>query len=277
MRQYLIGLPACLVCMAPFNPDALPGAPPSRTRPAAAVAPADGKKPLPSNDEMTRLAKDDPIRFLENCLLRYQREVKGYAVMFEKQERIKDTLHKKEVIDVIFREDPHSVVFRWLEGARRAQKALYVEGENAGKLVIQPTGRLLGAIIVTRDPEGEEARDSGRYSLKEFGLKKGTERVHKTWKAAKDNGSLFVEFLGEKNVKEAGDRTCWVLKRSRFQKPESDGVMEVTIYVDKETWLQVGSVIKDKDGELIGAYYFRDLKLNPPLKDEQFKRDALQR
>jgi hypothetical protein len=277
MRRYLIGLPFCFLFLAPFNDDQRRVPVPPSSSGGEERKTADDHKPLPSDEEMKRLAREDPIAFLENCLRRYQREVKGYTLLLEKQERINGELRKKEIIEVCFREEPHSVLMRWLDGARRASQALYVEGENDGMMLVRPNGRLLGRLIVAKDPEGEEARDSGRYTLKEFGLRKGTERVLKTWKAARDNGTLFVEYLGEERVKEAGDRVCHVLRRSRYQKPEADGVTEVTVYIDKETWLQVGSVLKGKDGELIASYFFRDIKLNPEFRPNPFRREALQR
>ena len=39
-----------------------------------------------------------------------------------------------------------------------------------------------------------------------------------------------------------GGRDCYVLRRTRFLKPERDGVTEQTVYIDKESWLQLGSV-----------------------------------
>jgi hypothetical protein len=274
MRCYLIGLPLCFLFLAPFNPDALPSVQgPERRTPQVAA----DQTPLLTDEEMKRLAREDPIAFLENCLRRHQGQVKGYTAILEKQERINGKLMPKEVIEVHFREEPHSVHLRWLEGARRAQQALYVQGENNGMMLARPTGRLLGLLLLERDPDSDEAREGGRYSLKEFGLRKGTERVLKAWKAARANGGLFVELLGEEKLKQAGDRTCYVLRRSRYQKPEADGIMEATIYVDKETWVQVGTVLRDKDGELIASYYFRNIKFNPEFKPDQFKREALQR
>jgi len=238
----------------------------------------DSSSPLPATAEMERLAKDDPIAFLENCLRRYQREVKGYTCTFQKQERINDRLQRTEVIEVAFREEPYSVLFRWVEGARLAERALYVEGENDGMLLVRPEGRLARRVagdIVTREPEGRDAKQSSRYTLKEFGLKKGALRTLHSWKSAKERNALHLEFLGEKKLKEAGDRLCWVLHRDRYPKPEEDGITEVTIYIDKETWLQVGAVLKGEDGKLIASYYFRDVKLNPDFKADQFTKTAL--
>ena len=73
---------------------------------------------------------------------------------------------------------------------------------------------------------------------------------------------------------EAGDRLCYTLRRTCVE-PEEDNVTDVTIYIDKENWLQVGAVLKDASGRLIGEYMFRDLRINPEFKPNQFKRSAL--
>jgi hypothetical protein len=234
-----------------------------------------GKADTPSAAEMERLARDKPIEFLETCLRVYDRTVKGYTLTMQKQERIGGKLQRTEVIDVAFRDQPPAVLMRWVEGARLAAASLYVEGENNGKLLVRPAGLLLGGLIVERDPEGEQAKQSGRYPMTQFGLKKAMERTLKSWKAARDKDELHVEYLGERQVKEAGDRTCYALRRDRYARPENDGVLELTVYIDKETLLQVGSTIKGEDGKLIGEYFFRDIHLNPEFKADQFTREAL--
>src|SRR5262249_11210652 len=126
-----------------------------------------------------------------------------------------------------------------------------------------------------RDPGGSDARQSGRYPLTEYGLKKATERVLKTWKAARAEGALHVEYLGVQKLKEAGDRECWVLCRSRYNRPENDGVTETTVWIDRETWLQLGSVVRGEGGRLIGEYYFRDIEFNPQFRPNQFEKSIL--
>src|SRR5438876_11526647 len=104
---------------------------------------------VPDNARMEMLAKEDPIAFLENCLTRYDREVKGYSLTMQKQERLEGKLQKKEIIEVHYREGPakdgHSVFMRWLEGARLAARVVYVDGENMGsdgrsKMIVKPAG-----------------------------------------------------------------------------------------------------------------------------------------
>ncbi|HMC65911.1 MAG TPA: DUF1571 domain-containing protein [Gemmataceae bacterium] len=272
MWRLLVCLPLCL-CMAPDYADS-----PGGDRPARSVESfRDDGAALPRDADMERLAREKPIGFLENCLRKYAREVKGYRVVLQKQELIKGRLEPTEVIDVKFHEKPHSVYFNWLEGARKAERALYVEGENDGKMLARPKGklqRLAVGDVVARSLDDPDVRASGRYNLREFGMKKGTERTLAAWKAAEERDGLDVKYLGVKKVKEAGNRECYAL-RETCKKPDPDGVTERVIYIDIDNWLQVGSVLKGEDGKLIGAYYFRDIRLNAEFKPEEFQRDAL--
>jgi hypothetical protein len=239
---------------------------------------------LPDNARMAVLAKEDSVAFLKKCLIRYNREVNGYNLTMQKQERIQGKLNKPEIIDVHFKhgpaEDGHSVFMRWREGARLAARVVYVAGENKGrdgksKMIVKPTG--LGSLFtVERDPEGEDARKSGRYTLNEFGLKMGLERTLVSFEAAQKEGALHVEYLGRKKIKEAGDRECFVLKRTRYARPEGDGITEQTLYVDIENWLLVGSILRGAGGQLIGEYFFRDIRLNPQFDKDQFTPKAVE-
>jgi Protein of unknown function (DUF1571) len=276
----LVGGPillSLLVASAPSQEEApagrreLPVKPVLRDNPPKLAEPAEGASAL------ERLAREDPVAFLEQSLEHYQREVRGYHCILQKQERIAGKLQPKETIDVYFREDPHSVLMRWQHGARKAEGALFVIGENNGKMLARPSGSLARRIVgdvVERDVDGAEARQSGRYTLSQFGIKKGTERTLAAWKASRQRGKLQVEYLGEQVVKEAGDRPCYKLRRT-YEAPEADGVTELTIYVDKDTLLQVGSVLKGENGQLIGEYFWRDIQLNPSFGPGQFERDAL--
>ena len=236
---------------------------------------ADAGGALPDNTKMERLAKEDPVAFLESCLRRYGRTVKGYTCTLQKQERLNGKLERREEMEVAFREQPFSVYLRWLQNARLADCVLYVAGENGDKLLVKPAGLLSLAGVVERDVDGPQAKQSGRYTIKQFGLKRGAQRTLADWEVARKAGALHVEFLGKRKIKELDDRECWVLKRDRYARPEADGVTEVTIYVDTETWLQVGIVLKGEEGKLIGEYLFRDVKLNPDFKADQFTRKAL--
>jgi hypothetical protein len=276
MRRLLLLLPLC-VLMGPAPPQENPSSSKVPFRVSDKVA--DAGQALPSDADMERLAREDPVEFLRSTVRRYQREVKGYHCFMQKQERIDGRLRPTEDVEVWFKEKPHSVVLRWIKNPGRAEKALYVEGQNGEQALVRPYGMLARKIagdVITVDPVGEEARQSGRYTLPEFGIKKGALRTLASWEAAQKADALHVEYLGIIKVKEAGDRPCYALRRVRFAKPEADGVTELTVYYDKETWLQVGSVLKGEEGKVIGAYFFRDIELNPKFKPDQFQRVAVE-
>ncbi|OAI53169.1 hypothetical protein AYO44_16250 [Planctomycetaceae bacterium SCGC AG-212-F19] len=274
MIRILLCLPLCL-CLGSDRPNVEPAVP------AAAAARADVVKDtgaaLPSAAEMEKLARTDPVAFLENCIRRCVREVKGYSLTLQKQENIAGKIQPSEIVQVHFREKPHSVFFNWVEGARLAERVLYVEGENDGKMLARPKGglaRIVAGDVTAREVNGPDARNSARYTMDQFGFKKSTERTLLSWKTARDAGTLNVEYLGRSKVKEVGDKECYILKRIA-KEPENDGVKESLYYFDSDTWLQVGVVLKDDKGLLIGSYYFRDLKLNPEFKKDQFTPAAL--
>jgi hypothetical protein len=260
MHRLLLLVPLFLLMGSePPNVPAPPG-----SRDIASPDLKDDGKALPNAPKMERLAENDPLKFLEECLIRYKREVKGFTCIFQKQELIGDKLYPVEIIDVAFRDNPHSVYMAWQQGTRRAERVLYVAGEHGNKLLIRPAGKLARAV----------AGASGRYTLPQFGLRKAMERVLVEWEAASKDGDLGVKYLGIKKVKEAGDRPCYVLRRVA-KKPDRDGIQECTIYVDTQNWLQVGTILKDEKGNLLAEYYWRDIKLNPEFRKNQFTRAGL--
>jgi hypothetical protein len=228
--------------------------------------------PLPDAAGLERLARENPIAFLEACIRRYQRTVHGYHCALDMQEYLDGSLHDPVKVEVCFREKPFSVFMNWLEGGGRVARALYVKGENDDKVRFRT--RVLG-LVMSRDPEGREARQTGRYTIKEFGIKKGMDRTLDSWHEAARHDALHITYLGEQRIAEVGDRPCYVLKRAPYAHPEEDGILELTIYIDKETWLQVGSVLRGEGSRLVGEYYFRDVELNPDFGPDQFTESVL--
>ncbi len=273
MRRLVLCLPLCLLlnsCSSSTSEEVS-----IEALPLAKVK--DDGRALPKEEAMVTLARTDPVAFLENCVRRYKREVKGYRCLLVKQERRKGKLLPTEEVICDFREEPFSVRMDWRKGAGEAARVLYVKGENNDKLVIVGSGWRSLAGTITRDPAGADVRESTRYLPTEFGVQMGSLRTLASWQAAKKRGDLQVHYLGEKKIKEVGDRVCWVLKRDGYKGPEDGGVLESTFYVDKETWQQVGSVLKGKEGKLIGSYYFRDVQLNPKFDADTFSRERLKK
>jgi len=164
MYRLIFCLPLCLI-LAPNRPD---------------VAPSEHRVPpgIVSHDP---LPVADPVAFLEKCLAKYdEQHIEGFTCILQKQERIDGRLMPSEETEVAFRARPHSVFMHWVRGARKADSALYVQGENDNKMIAHPSG-LAGALVkvVSRDVDGADAKQSGRYTLDTFGFKNSMERTLK--------------------------------------------------------------------------------------------------
>jgi hypothetical protein len=222
-----------------------------------------------------QLINDHPTEFLQMCLDRYDRKVQGYSCTLVKKERVAGNLKPLEVVEAHFREQPFSVFMEWKKGAGKAKRVLYVEGENNDKMLARPPG-ILGIAVFTRDVDATDVKASGRYLITQFGIKLGAERTLRAMLSAKAKNTLHVKYEGVFTVPELGNRSCYKLVRTPYDPPEDmEGVNELTIYIDTETWLQVGSILKNSAGDLIAEYFFRNIKINPAFKANQFKPSAL--
>jgi hypothetical protein len=122
-------------------------------------------------------------------------------------------------------------------------------------------------------------------------------RTHEAWKARQEAGEFKFEYLGKKFFDKVG-RECHVIKRicarveidsfelggTASTDPKVvavEGFTEVTLYIDAERWLQLGSELyrTEPDGTrvLVGAYYFRDVELNPTIPPDTFTTAGLKK
>lgn len=249
-----------------------------------------GPETTAAPDEFAQLAQADAVGMLAACLARYEQDAKGFKAVLAKRERVGGKLGETERVRVAAGGDVPGpdkatrvrVVMIWDEGARRdlfgneIRGSAYAEGENGGEMLIFRPGALLKDFRV--DPKARMARDSSRYCITDAGIYRGMLRTYAAWKRHKEAGDLRTEYLGKRSVPEVGGRECYVVKRT-CAKPEADsfaldeqppadpkvierdGFTEVTLYIDAERRLQLGTVLRRADGELVGEYYFRDVEL----------------
>jgi len=265
-----------------------------------APVPATTAKPRSALDLET-LAKTDPVALLEECRSRYQKNVQGYTVTMTKRERVQGVLYDEEVIRVAVREEPYAVLMLWQSGAReikygvlslgKIEGVLFAAGENKGEMLAwRPAASFLSVIKI--NPTSGQAQAASRYCIAEGGMGHASIRTHKAWSESQAQGRLKWDYLGEKPVEKAGGRLCHYVRRTcpeptldpflmNDPKPDAkarpaDAFRTVTVMLDAETGMQIGSRL-ERDGELIGEYYFRDLVLNPTFGKEQFKPSSLKK
>jgi outer membrane lipoprotein-sorting protein len=103
----------------------------------------------------------------------------------------------------------------------------------------------------------------------------GTERTLDAMLKAEKKGMLHVQYKGVVQVPQLENRECYMFIRTPYDEKEDEGIYEYTYYIDKENWLQVGSVLKDAEGKLIGSYFFSHFKINPEFKKDQFTKAGM--
>jgi hypothetical protein len=256
----------------------------------------------------------------EACLKRYHREVTGgFIVTLVKCERVKGEPKppadpQEEVIRLAVRGDvpgPDSkptcleVSMKWLSGPRTdlLGSAIWAtfysekpDGGTGGKVVVW---RPSAAFTTMSSPVNAPlAQSQSRYCIRDAGLYGGMHRTYEAWKKRKEAGTLKTEYLGTRVVEKAGGRLCHVIKRTcaglevdpfeRGGTPdlspdnvEKSGFTSVTVMIDAERWLQVGSELErtmpDGKSILIASYYFRDIQLNPKFDADQFTEAGLKK
>ena len=244
---------------------------------------------LPTDAQWQKLAETDPLAALAASIQRYRQDVQSFTALFCKQERIGGKLRPEETIRVAFRDEPYAVWMKWITGGGTASATVYVRGENEGKMLVQVP--VLGARPT--DPRGFMPRQSARYSIEEFGLIQSTKRTLTAWTAVNARGEMKTEYLGKKAVPQLDGQVCHVIRRHCPRdeidayapgedslvttKNQADAFRSVTIYLNAESWLQLGTELRREDGELAGAYWFREFVPNPKLPANQFTAAAMKK
>lgn len=277
---------------------------PARERIAEPVVPETGKK-LPTQEEFERLARENPVAMLEACLRRYEQAgVKGCTATLEKHERVQGDLHDPEIVQLTVAgevpehpgEQPNiRVRMIWKEGFRSLLGV-----KSLGTLYPNPAAKNRNEMVAytsldftkTMKPKDYMARNASRYCITDAGLFRGMLRTYDAWKKRQAAGRLHAEYLGTRAEPRTGGRPCHVIHRSYptpevdsfaideapdpKADPQRDGATDVTVYIDAERWLQVGTVLKRAGGDLLGEYYFRDVELSTTdLSPNPFTVDAL--
>src|SRR5262249_30219532 len=149
-----------------------------------------------------------------------------------------------------------------------AFRTLWVDGENDGLLLVRPINAFVP--YMHKKVDAPDVMATSRFPITQFGMYLGAKDTLIHMKAAQEKGTLHVAYLGVERPEVLGNRRCYKFVRTPYYPPEGDGVNELIIYIDQATLMQVGSVLKDSDGNLIAEYFFRDVELNPTYDAKMF-------
>jgi hypothetical protein len=218
-------------------------------------------------DEMEPQARRNPLEFLRTALKWSDERIIDYTCQFEKQENIDGELHKVETMRMKFRTKPFSVFVKWAEEPSKGQEVLYVEGANAGKAIVHPSG-LLAFLLhrVSIDPLSKTALKHSRRPITLAGMANMLRLVIPQCERARGFGDLKLTYEGSRPL--AG-RLCYVFKRV-LPKKNNYPCAVLVVYIDQQYMTCTSTETYDWDGSLLGRYTYTDLIINPGLTNDVF-------
>ena len=196
----------------------------------------------------------------------------AYTAKFFKQERIGDTLHEGEEIDLKLAHQPLQVYMKWRSGLK-GQQLIYSEDKFDGKLLVQPgglAGRLCG--ILQLEPDGEQAMAQSRYEITSVGLT-GLARkiIDQQVLDLQRRTPLKCEF--ESNVTFEG-KTCHRFV-GEYASPEANPIYRtVEVVYDPELklpiWVRNTGWTDESEDSLVELYSYTDIEPADEVRESDF-------
>jgi hypothetical protein len=218
--------------------------------------------------KVEKLAKTDHAELLEFCRSAYDQRVQDYTCTLIKQERLKGSLGKPQVIACKYMRDPFSVALAWKKNAGRADRVLFVKGKYGNQMLARPAGFLSFIGTVKRDPDGPEAMKSTLRPINQFGFANSMRSLEEVYELAEKRGELTESFKGF-GVHEETGRKAAILVRELPAREGYPAARTVT-YIDTEYLVPTIVEGYDWDGKLRCRYIFKDIKFNVGLTESDF-------
>ena len=266
---------------APGQPQAQP---PQRPAYGPAQSPyhvAERSKPA-ANQVQQVLAPQQPnehplmpaIRWARNGIDQIQ-QIQDYSAVMVKRERISGKLNDEQYMFIKVRHRPLSVYMYFLKpDSLQGQEAIYVEGQNDGKLLGHPAGlknKLIGTLPLT--PTGPIAMQGNRYPITEIGLLNLVQRLAEVAEKDAQFGECEVKFMPGAKL---NDRACTLIQ-VLHPVPRRNFLFHMArIFVDDELNLPIRYEAYDWPKEaggppvLIEQYTYVNLRLNNGFTDADF-------
>ncbi|MBP7934069.1 MAG: DUF1571 domain-containing protein [Phycisphaerae bacterium] len=226
-------------------------------------------------------AARDPVAFFESLLDVYDRGVRDYTCTFSKQERLGDTLGAMQVVEVMFRERPLSVRFKWIKNQDKCARVLYVAKQwvkDGNELAVVEPGAIARLVVpyVMRPIHGDDAKRSSRRTIDQFGFRNTLALTLKYAKLAREQGVGDFAYKGTSEVD--GRETLLFERHLPFTGDGSTWPDRVlVVHIDKEHLLPTlcQSYADDAKSVLLGHYQMVDAKFNVNLPDSTFTKEGM--
>lgn len=215
-----------------------------------------------------------------------EENIDDYTCTIVRRERIAGRLNGHEFIDAKIRHqktdehgvlEPFSVYLRFTKPARvEGREALFVEGENAGKVFVRRGGERMAHLSTFIKPDSRLAMRDNRYPITEIGFQKMVDRLIEVVENDIKYDECEVSFFSNAKI---NDRVCTRIEVVHPKEREYFKFHRATVFVDEKNQLPIAYVSytwPEKAGEkprLLEEYVYTNIVLNPGLTDADFDRD----
>ncbi|MDR1493517.1 MAG: DUF1571 domain-containing protein [Planctomycetaceae bacterium] len=204
------------------------------------------------------------------------RSIKDYTCTLVKQESVNGKELDPCALSMKIRNEPFSVYAKYLEPTKKAgTEAIFVAGQNKGKLWAKGVGIL--SILGTQSlaPDGKYAMDGNKYPITEVGLARLVDLLIEVGEGdVKNNYECKVQYYEKVAI---GQRNCTCIEVIHPKPtPGKFPFYIARIFIDNELQLPIKYESYDwpkkpeEKPQLLEVYLYHDLKLNVGLTDKDF-------
>lgn len=229
-------------------------------------------------DARADTVREDPIGYLRRVLDKCA-ALRQYTVLFTRIERrglLFKGLQGPERIECWFRREPFSIRMRWLDEKVKYGESTYVAGQEGDRVRFTPRHGLFGLPpgLTKVDLQTPVVWGEARRPLTEWGLEKLVAETFESMKEMEPRGGAIIDYRGVVTMEESG-RAAHYLHLSYPRDPGVASIQE--LYIDVQTDLPAGTVLRFRNGELDAAYLYDKLDTNVRLTDDDFVLDIEKR
>lgn len=228
-----------------------------------------------TSDRLAQRIAADPIAVLQEGLDKYNNNVASYTCRLRKRERIdpKGPMAPEQEMICKLLEKPFSVCLDTVKNPTGAKKILYIEGKWNDRMLVQPSGIgvLLGCVLI--DPRGPQARAETLQFVDQFGLKRTSETLIRSYRMARQEGILTTRLLGADTI-EGRDVIGYEAKITEPTPTGRFDFPQVRLWLDREWLLPIGIDTWDAQGVERGHYRFAEVNFKANLAANDFLPEA---
>lgn len=242
---------------------------------------------------LTETTPPDPnhplLPFLELAVDRFEqidRELQDYACVIVKRERVGGQLRPYEHVVAKIRHRqvepdhtviPFSVYVRFLKpDAVKDREVLFVEGQNAGKMIVRRGGRSLASLTTSLNPQGRLAMQESRYPVTDIGIKELVRKLVEVLHEELQYGEVEVKRFQNARI---NDRVCTRLQVIHPERRDYFRYHLAEIFLDDKNGLPVRFISYDWPENsggppvLLEEYTYLNIQPNVGLTDLDFDRE----